>query len=439
MIDRHARRMEGEPLVEVRNLSKRFVIRTEAQRSIQETFVRLLQRKRNGRHAFWSVRNVSLCIEPGDTVGIIGANGSGKSTLLKLITGILEPSEGDIIVNGRVSSLLELGAGFHGDLTGRENIFLNGSIMGLSRKEVQAQVDSIIEFSELGEYVDVPVKHYSSGMYVRLGFAVAMHSRPDLLIVDEVLAVGDVSFQHKCLDTIQKFRREGGTVLLVSHDLTTIQSFCTRALWLEQGHAMAEGKPTDVVQAYLDAVARREEAAAHHEAQRPREPGERRGTGRVRVTDVEILDGNGEACTIFTNGSAMEIRMHYHAAERVDRPVFGLAIHNINGVHICGPNTQFGCCHIPYVQGYGTVTYRIPSLTLLEGTYLVSTGAINETDTEIFDYVDRAYWFRVYPGCCNEKYGVVSLGGTWHFVAGTGSAQPGADDTAAEIEPGVPD
>jgi lipopolysaccharide transport system ATP-binding protein len=417
MIQRRERRSPGDPLVELRGLSKRFVIRTDAQRSIQNAFVNLFRPKRDERHDFWSLRDISLRIDPGDTVGIIGPNGSGKSTLLKLITGILKPTTGDIIVSGRVSSLLELGAGFHGDLTGRENIFLNGSIVGLSHREMQACIDSIIDFAELDEFINVPVKHYSSGMYVRLGFAVAIHSQPDLLIVDEVLAVGDIAFQHKCLDSIEKFRRGGGTLLLVSHDLSTIQSLCSRAVWIEHGRMMAEGVPTDVVMSYLNAVAQHEEGAARQEPRSPAEGGQRWGTGRVRVTKLAMFDGHGAPCTIFVDGGAMEIRMHYFAPERVERPIFGLAFHNQNGVHISGPNTKFGRCYIPYVEGDGIVTFRISSLALLEGSYLISTAVINETDTEMFDYNDRAYHFRVYPGSSNEHYGLMTFGGTWDFAA----------------------
>ncbi|MCB0074309.1 MAG: ABC transporter ATP-binding protein, partial [Caldilineaceae bacterium] len=224
-----------QPLVQLKNVSKRFRIHRERQRSLQESFIRLFRREHRPQDYFWPLRDVSFSVYPGESVGLVGHNGSGKSTLLKLITGILEPTEGQIQVNGRLSSLLELGAGFHPDLTGRENIFLNGAIYGLSRKEMHARLGSIIDFAELHDFIDTPVKHYSSGMYVRLGFAVAIHAEPDLLLVDEVLAVGDAAFQHKCLDAIQAFRRRGGTLLMVSHDLGSIQNICNRAIWLEKG------------------------------------------------------------------------------------------------------------------------------------------------------------------------------------------------------------
>ena len=246
----------GEPLIELRHVARRFIKRLERGRTLQELFIRLFG-KRGHTHSdeFWPLRDVSLTVGEGDCIGVIGPNGSGKSTLLKLITGILPPTSGDLVVRGRVSSLLELGAGFNGDLTGRENIYLNGSIYGLDRAAMDARLDDIIAYAGLGDFIDTPVKHYSSGMFVRLGFAVAIHTDPDLLLVDEVLAVGDAVFQHRCMDSIYSLRRQGKTLLLVSHDLQTIQSLCNRAIWIEDGLIAAEGAPGDVIMAYLHQMA----------------------------------------------------------------------------------------------------------------------------------------------------------------------------------------
>lgn len=412
-------RVEGQPLVELRNVSKRFSMHRESQRSLQEALIHLVRRQSPDKKSFWPLKDISFAIYPGQSVGLIGPNGSGKSTLLKVITGILEPTAGDIAIRGRVSSLLELGAGFHPDLTGRENIFLNGAIFGMSSREMRRRVDSIIDFAELGDFIDVPIKHYSSGMYVRLGFAVAIHTDPDLLVVDEVLAVGDTAFQHKCLNSIQEFRANGGTLLLVSHDLSAIQTICREAIWLDRGHIQAQGAPLDVTMAYLNQVADQEEAAAHGRPA-PKLDGKRRwGTGRVRITGVELCDEKGDSCVTFVDGSTLEIRMHYHAAERIVAPVFGLAIHHQNGTHICGPNTQFGRLPIPEIEGDGVVVYRIPHLPLLEGAYQVSVAATNASDTEMYDYHDRAYPFLVYPGKSGERYGVVTLGGEWQWRSGS--------------------
>jgi ABC-type polysaccharide/polyol phosphate transport system ATPase subunit len=405
----------GRPLIELRQVSKRFTLHQESQRSFQETFIRFLQRKPNPRHDFWSLQDVSFEVKQGDSFGIIGPNGSGKSTLLKLISGILEPTSGDIFTQGRIASLLELGAGFHPDLTGRENIFLNGSVVGLSRRQIKQRLDEIIDFAELGEFIDVPIRHYSSGMYVRLGFAVAIHTDPDILLVDEVLSVGDVSFQHKCLDGIRRFREGGGTLVLVSHDLGTIQSLSNAAIWLDRGVARDVGRPVDVVMAYLNDVADKAEARAATKPLPELEGVRRWGTGKVQITRVELCDRTGTPRTLFVNGGAMEIRLSYFAEQRVEDPVFGIAIHHANGTHVCGPNTGFDGLHIPCVEGEGQVTYFIPALPFIEGEYLVSVSSHNRADDEMYDYHDRAYPFRVHPGASRERYGLIALGGEWRL------------------------
>lgn len=414
MIVRNPTVTPDRPLIELRNVSKRFKMHREQQRSLQDLFIRFFRRRKKERQSFWPLQDVSFTVEAGDSFGIIGPNGSGKSTLLKLITGILDPTSGEMVVNGRVSSLLELGAGFHPDLTGRENIFLNGSIYGLSRRQMNERLDDIIEFAELGNFIDIPVKHYSSGMYVRLGFAVAIHTDPDLLLVDEVLAVGDESFQKKCLDSIHRFRMEGGTLLLVSHDLGTIQSLCNRAIWFEQGKIQAEGHPTDVVMEYLNQVAKREEAKSTTIDPADIADKQRWGNRRVEITGVEFCDEKGEARSVFVTGGTMELRIHYRAQERIEDPVFGLAIHHKNGAHVCGPNTDFSGLQIPHVEGEGWISYRIPSLPLLEGGYTVSVTAINRLNTEVYDFHDRVYSFRIYPGQTREQYGLVTLDGDWN-------------------------
>lgn len=402
------------PLLQIQNVSKRFKAHGE-QRSLQQTAINLLGRNRGSapRNHFWPLRNISFDVYPGESVGLVGHNGSGKSTLLKLITGILEPTEGHIQVNGRLSSLLELGAGFHPDLTGRENIFLNGAIYGLSRKEMHARLDSIIDFAELHEFIDTPVKHYSSGMYVRLGFAVAIHAEPDLLLVDEVLAVGDAAFQHKCLDAIQAFRRRGGTLLLVSHDLGSIQTTCNRAIWLEKGEMRIDGRPIDVAMHYLSRVAEREKQATAAANLPTLENGLRWGTGRVQLESVQLCDSAGTPQSVFKTGEEMQVRIRYRCKERVAPPVIGLSIHHQSGAHICGPNTDFGELMLPANQTAGEVIYRIPWLSLLPGAYQVTAAVVHRETQEMYDYHDRAYHFRVYPGASREQYGLVTLRGEW--------------------------
>ncbi len=239
------------PAIEFARVSKRFQL--QEGRTLRE-FVPAFFSGRGWSPPFYALRDVSFRVDRGETLGIIGRNGSGKSTILKLMAGVTAPSQGEIEVYGRISPLIELGAGFHPDLTGRENVFLNASILGMSRKEARARFDEIISFAELWDFIDTPVKRYSSGMYMRLGFAVAVHSDPDILLVDEVLAVGDASFQEKCLAKMQEFRSRGVTIVLVSHSMTLIQDFCQRALALHGGRVIAEGSPAEVVQRYTEAV-----------------------------------------------------------------------------------------------------------------------------------------------------------------------------------------
>jgi ABC-type polysaccharide/polyol phosphate transport system ATPase subunit len=422
----------GQPQIELRGVSRRYVMQRTRQRSLQESFIRLWRRGENASDVFWPLRDVSFAIHPGDCVGIIGPNGSGKSTLLKLITGILTPTAGDLTVNGRISSLLELGAGFHPDLTGRENIYLNGSIYGLTRREMDRRLDAIIDYAELGDFIDTPIKHYSSGMYVRLGFAVAIHTAPDLLLVDEVLAVGDAAFQRKCLSSIQRFRDNGGTLLLVSHDLNAIQSICRRVIWLEHGQIQADGHPTDVIMAYYRHLAVEEEARAAKksdsktvdseespqspvpslESPIPSQP-RRWGNGQICITKVELCDGAGQPRTTFHNGDTLIVQLHYRTEGAVAQPVFGLAIHHQSGAHIAGPNTKFGELPLPALHGAGVIRYAIPALPLLEGTYSLSVAAANDTLTEVYDYHDRLYEFQVYRGRSQEQFGLVTLNGSW--------------------------
>lgn len=419
----------GQPQIELRKVSQRYELQRTHQRSLQEGFIRLFRRSQSEPNEFWPLREISFSIGRGESVGIIGPNGSGKSTLLKVLSGVITPTEGDLIINGRISSLLELGAGFHPELTGRENIYLNGSIYGFSRAQMNRRLDAIIRYAELGDFIDTPVKHYSSGMYVRLGFAVAIQTTPDLLLVDEVLAVGDASFQRKCLASIQQFRDRGGTLILVSHDLNTIQSICRRVIWLEQGELRADGHPTDVIMAYTQHLMEKEGELEPDpvEEDQPSNatggPGQngvvqsapvrRWGTGRVRITKVELGDDQGEARTRFRTGAGLTVRLFYEAEEPVEQPIFGIAIYHQSGTHICGPNTKFAGLSIACVQGAGVISYRVPALSLLEGSYLLSVAVVDEADTETYDYHDRLYPFHVYRGQTGESYGLVTLNGTW--------------------------
>ena len=413
------------------HVSKKFALRRERPHSFQELFLNLLRmRGRSSRsEPYWVLSDVSFEVQMGEVVGLIGANGAGKSTVLKLMSRIIEPTCGRVEVNGRLGALLELGAGFHPDLTGRENIFLNGSILGLTHDQIRRKLDAIIDFAELDLFIDVPVKHYSSGMYVRLGFSIAVHTDPEIVLIDEVLAVGDARFQHKCLDKIAELRQQGVAIVLVSHDLGSIQSLCEKAIWLEDGRIQACDQPAEVVMAYLNRVAT-EENLVNDSVLPKLGSGKRWGTGRVQITEVQLLDGKGQPSHVFVTGSDLEIRLHYRAAECVDDPIFGTSIHHQNGLLVSGPNTGFSDVRIPAVHGEGTVGYYIPSLSLLEGTYQVSVSCHKRDDTEMYDFHDRAYSFRVYPGKSLERYGLMTTNGQWQIEPREASLEPLAGGNA---------
>ncbi|MFZ5916641.1 MAG: ABC transporter ATP-binding protein [Chloroflexota bacterium] len=395
--------------VRFEGVSKRFLIRRDRPRSFQELALNLLHLKRGGRRQeFWALQNVDLEILRGQTVGLVGPNGAGKSTVLKLISRIIEPTAGKILVHGRVGALLELGTGFHPDLTGRENIYLNGSILGLSRAEIRRRLDAIVAFAELDPFVDAPVKLYSSGMYMRLGFAVAVHTDPEVMLVDEVLAVGDAAFQRKCLEHISRLSQQGVTIVLVSHDLDSVRRVCRRAIWLEKGRIVADGMSEAVVQQYLWHTYT--SSAVSQAAREDR----RWGGGKVEIEHVQLQDGNDQPCHTFVAGEPLVVDIHYRAHQRTERPVFGLAIHRSDGIHITGPNTRFSRLDIPVIEGAGRVRFVVPALPLLEGLYHLSVSAHDWDDTDMFDYHDRLYSFHV-TRSVGERYGIVTLQGEWSW------------------------
>jgi len=409
-------------VIQFDRVSKKFTLHRERPRSFQELAVNLFRRNNDSHEEFWALQDVSFTVEQGETLGLIGPNGAGKSTALKLISRIIEPTSGQIEVNGRVGALLELGAGFHPDLTGRENIYLNGSILGLSRAQIRRKLDEIIAFAELERFIDVPVKHYSSGMYVRLGFSVAVHTDPEILLVDEVLAVGDQNFAHKCLERIMEMQRQGITICFVSHGLGEVRRLCSRAVWLDDGMVQAAGDVEDTITAYLRHAAAEEEARITPPPPEPEEVEEvepeikqRWGTGDVEILAVSFLDADGRERHVFRVGEPWVARLHYRAHGRIENPVFGLAIHRNDGLHVCGPNTHFAGLDIPFIEGEGDVSYRVDHLPLMEGTYLVSVAAHNQADTTMYDYHDRLYTFKVRQVGRGERYGLVGMGGEWEW------------------------
>jgi ABC-type polysaccharide/polyol phosphate transport system ATPase subunit len=354
---------------------------------------------------FDALKGVSFDVAAGKTFGIVGRNGSGKSTMLKLIAGIGRPTEGTVVVRGRVSALIELGAGFHPEISGRENVYINGMMLGLTKREVAARFDEIVSFAELEEFIDAPVKTYSSGMYMRLGFAVAIHVDPEVLLVDEVLAVGDEAFTHKCLDKFSEFRRRGRTVLLVTHSLDLVTRFCDEALWLDAGLAKLQGDPKRVVDAYLLSVAGAENQALEErspaDAGRPEEPGDmaravegRWGSREVEIDAVEFIGSGGETGHVFTSGSPIEIRLRVRARRPVSDLVFGIGIFSADGVCCYGTNTDIEGATSGAMSGEGRVSFIIDRLDLIEGSYMVDVAA-HRKDGVPYDYHRLLHTLRV--------------------------------------------
>jgi ABC-type polysaccharide/polyol phosphate transport system ATPase subunit len=332
--------------------------------------------------------------------GVVGSNGSGKSTLLKLLAGIYRADEGTLECRGRVTSLIELGAGFHPDLTGRENILINGLLIGLTRSYIRRVTDDIIAFSGLERFVDSPVRTYSSGIYMRLGFAIAAHASPDILLVDEILAVGDEYFQHRCLGKINDFRREGRTILLVSHDLGTVARHCDRILWIDRGAVRGLGHPRQMIDAYLETVEEQEAArvmASHHRMVVRDAPGggKRWGSGEVQITSVRMEDPAGGERYLYHTGEAARIRIGWRVpGEPVDQAVFGVAFQRDDGVTCYGTNTRIEGIEMPRLAGEGEILLEIGDLSLLAGSYRFDV-AVHRPDEYPYDFHSRMYGFEV--------------------------------------------
>jgi ABC-type polysaccharide/polyol phosphate transport system ATPase subunit len=362
-----------------------------------------------------ALKGVSFDVAAGRTLGIVGRNGSGKSTILKLIAGIGKPTEGTIHVRGKVSALIELGAGFHPEISGRENVFINGMMLGLGKKDVAERFDDIVEFAELREFIDAPVKTYSSGMYMRLGFAVAIHVDPDVLLIDEVLAVGDEAFTHKCLDKFAEFRRRGRTVLLVTHSLDLVTRFCDEAVWLDGGVLRLQGDPRRVIDAYLLDVTKGEDAAlraapdvpgvderpASATSEHSEEPPDmfralegRWGSREVEIVGVELVGNEGRGQHVFQSGDSLEIQMQVRANQPVNDLVFGVGIFNAEGVCCYGTNTRIEGATGGAVTGTGEVRFAIDHLDLIDGTYKLDVAAHRENGAP-YDYHRLLYTIRV--------------------------------------------
>ena len=388
-------------------------------------------RKQPDQATLWALKDVSLTIQQGETVGIIGRNGAGKSTLLKVLSKITYPTYGSTGIDGRVISLLEVGTGFHDELTGRENIYLNGSILGMAKKDVKRKFDAIVEFSGLAKFIDTPIKRFSSGMRLRLGFAVAAHLEPDILIVDEVLAVGDAEFQKKCLDTIQKLRAGARTILFVSHNLAAVENLCERCIWIDQGRVKLDGQTQTVIRDYMGSL--RTSTATKVDLD---DRQSRRGNGKIRFQGMEFLSPDGISQKVVRAGDPVVMRLHYSAHEPVTFPSFGFRMYTETGVLVTETSTSHHGLYIPSVSpGTGYLDLEIGALNLLAAKYAVSLWVTDQGGNVVYDNVENALNLEVDPAnpygsniVVDGRFGIVffpqrwNLSGMSNHVSNTGDS-----------------
>ena len=394
--------MNQSVAISVDHVSKKFRIYHEKNQYLKSA---LLSGKRARYEDFWAVNDVSFEVKTGSTFGIIGSNGSGKSTLLKCIAGILHPEKGSIATYGRTAALLELGSGFHPDLSGRENVFLNGALLGLTRGELERKFDEIVDFAGLEEFIDTPVKNYSSGMAVRLGFAIAINVDPDILIIDEVLAVGDASFQQKCYQKIESFRRDGKTILFVSHGLGDVTTLCSQVLWMEKGRAKAIGRSIDLVSDYL--------GASHNTVHKTNETsGERWGNNEYSVQNVEIIDPSGKTTDVVHTGKSMTIRIHYKKNSDVSDVIAGLRISHLHGTQVFATNSRRRETPLGEFGDTGYVDLEIPRIPMLAGTFQISVDLSDPSEMYTYDHWGQCATFDVLQDI-NQDEGLVTIDANW--------------------------
>jgi ABC-2 type transport system ATP-binding protein len=426
-------------------VSKRFRLYHEHYSSLKEKMIHF---GRVPYEDFIALDNLNIDIEMGTTVGILGHNGSGKSTLLKCVAGILQPNDGEIAVRGRLAALLELGAGFHPELTGRENVYMNASILGLSKRDIDKVFDEVVAFSELEKFIDMQVRHYSSGMYIRLGFAVAVNVDPDILLVDEVLSVGDEAFQRKCLERVARFQREGRTILFVTHAADLVRRICDRALVLDHGHLVADSAPGEAIRTFRESLSSGIADAAGDAAEPEPEPeaegepvevepisiGRQRAdaaTHKVKITEVTIdHPGLRAGRRWLLPDEPLSIHISYHADEPNDDLLFGIFIHDEEGNDIFGTNTKRMDVPVPVADGDGHVTFDFAHMPLLDGTFLVSLAIQSSDEGTVHDWRDQEFQFEVMNP--TRTVGLVSLPLSMRFDTRQFMDRPdaGKDDVA---------
>ena len=418
--------MGAPPIIRLESLSKKYPIYDSPAHKLLEF---LTLRKVRLHREFWALREITLNIHRGDAVGIIGVNGSGKSTLLQIVAGILHQNSGSCHVNGRVAALLELGAGFNPEFTGRENVYMSGAISGFTRKEMEERFSDILEFAEIGDFIDQPVKTYSSGMFVRLAFSVAIHADPDILIVDEALSVGDLIFQHRCINRIRRLQRQGKTILFVTHDLSALSQFCSRAVLLDHGRKICEGEPEEVASRYRALVFERESREAGTGAgyvEVDEESGlplistipyvhNRFGEGRAEMLGIILHTENGEVVSDVRAGQELNILISVRFKEDVEFPIVGVTIRDRMGTEITATNTSYEGTTLPLLRAGTIITVRLKMKIprLRPGSYSISPGVArgNIWEHEIEDWIDNAYIINVVE--TELVYGLMK----WEFEA----------------------
>jgi ABC-type polysaccharide/polyol phosphate transport system ATPase subunit len=430
-----------EPAIRVREVSKlyrRFLHRNQFKTLKSALLSGSLLSDLTPDQTFTALKDVSFEVPPGCTFGVIGENGSGKSTLLKLLAGITKPTSGSVEVQGRISALIELGAGFHPEISGRENVMINGIMLGLSRSEVQDRFQEIVAFAELEDFIDAPVKTYSSGMYMRLGFAVAIHVDPDVLLVDEVLAVGDEAFTRKCLDKIGEFRRRGRTIVIVTHSLGLVDRMCDDAIWLRNGEMVERGDPKRVVDTYLiyvaggeeNMLAEEREVAPEDAAPEPSpdqdeaEHGYREGrwgAREIEIKRVRLLDDRGDERHVYVPGEQVTVALDVEAREEVDDFVFGIGLFTTAGANVFGTNTHVEDFAPLRAHGSGEVRIVLEDLRLVEGTYLLDVAA-HKRDGTPYDYLRGRTSFRIKSRI--KDVGVYRPDHRWEFSGGLALEAP---------------
>ncbi len=415
--------MKKKITLKVTDLSKNFKIYHE-----KPALVNIWKKKRF--HDLWALRNINFEVSEGETVSIIGRNGSGKSTLLKILCRVMTPTSGSVKSNGQIASLLELGSGFHPELTGRENVFLNASIMNLSKKEINKKFNDIVAFAQLEDFIDTSLYTYSSGMYMRLGFAIAVFSNFDILIIDEILSVGDIGFQEKCFDKIREFKNSGKTIVFVTHDMGVAEKISDRILWLDKGKLIKGKEKQYILDSYRKMFFKEEEQEILVEENKkiydlntdknkdkkiPRyyENLKRWGSYDVEITNVSFYNQFNKKTRIFNTNDEFRVKIEYIAHKKIKNPVFGIAIFSDDGIHITGPNTQFSNYKIKYIEGNGYIEYKVSKLLLLQGVYLLSMVIYGSKSKSQYDYHNKMYKFKVSKGKCKEIYGKVKIPCKW--------------------------